>query len=155
MPLRNPLWIGVLLAALVLPGGCRDAPSGSGASRAPHGLDPARIARGSEIYRQHCAACHGERAQGAFRWERPGPDGKYPAPPLDGSAHAWHHPAAQLKQTIQEGTLKLGGSMPAWKGKLADADIEAVILYFQSLWPAEIYQAWTDIDRRGSKGPAK
>jgi len=155
MPLRTQLWIGVLLAWLVLLGGCRDASPGGGASGAPHGLDPARIARGADVYRQHCAACHGERAQGTFAWERPGADGKYPAPPLDGSAHAWHHPTAQLKQTIQDGTLKLGGSMPAWKGKLSEADTEAVIAYFQSRWPAEIYQAWADIDRRSRMEAAK
>ena len=155
MPLHSQLWIGVLLPMLLFLGGCRDAPPGGSANSAPHGLDPVRIARGSEIYRQNCAACHGERAQGAFGWERPGADGKYPAPPLDGSAHAWHHPYTQLKQTIQEGTLKLGGSMPAWKGKLTDSDTDAVIAYFQSLWSAEIYQAWADIDRRSRMEAAK
>jgi len=118
-------------------------------SAAPARLtDAGQLARGGEIYRRYCAACHGDRAQGAFGWERPGADGKYPPPPLDGSAHAWHHPTAQLKQTIQEGTLKLGGSMPAWKGKLSEADTEAVIAWFQSTWPDPIYAAWADIDRR-------
>jgi mono/diheme cytochrome c family protein len=148
MPLHRQIWIGALLAGLVFLGGCREAPPGNGASSAPHGLDPFRIARGADIYRQNCAACHGDRAQGAFGWERPGADGKYPPPPLDGSAHAWHHPYAQLKQTIQDGTLKLGGSMPAWKGKLSEADTEAVIAWFQSTWPDPIYAAWADIDRR-------
>jgi mono/diheme cytochrome c family protein len=114
---------------------------------APHGLDAARVARGGEVYKATCAACHGDRAQGAFGWERPGADGKYP-PPLDGSAHAWHHPHAQLKQTIQQGTLGSGGSMPAWKGKLSEADTEAAIAWFQSTWPDPIYAAWADIDRR-------
>ncbi|HJW81178.1 MAG TPA: cytochrome c [Acidiferrobacterales bacterium] len=110
--------------------------------------DAGQLARGAKIYKANCAVCHGGRAQGAANWQRPGPDGKYPAPPLDGSAHAWHHPYAQLKQTIREGTLKLGGSMPAWKGKLSEADTEAVIAWFQSTWPDPIYNAWADIDRR-------
>jgi hypothetical protein len=33
--------------------------------------------------------------------------------------------------------------------------MEAVIAYFQSLWPAEIYQAWADIDRRARLEDAK
>ena len=148
MSLPRLVWIGVLLPGLVFLGGCLDAPLGGRANNAAHGLDPVRIARGAEIYRQNCATCHGERAQGAFGWERPGADGKYPPPPLDGSAHAWHHPYAQLKQTIREGTLRLGGSMPAWKGKLSEADTEAVIAWFQSTWPEPIYAAWADIDRR-------
>ena len=112
-------------------------------------VDPQLIARGAQVFKQNCAQCHGERAQGAAHWEKPGADGKYPAPPLDGSAHAWHHPRAALVQTIKQGTVKIGGGMPGWQGKLSDADIDATIAYFQSLWPDEIYAAWRDIDARG------
>lgn len=147
--LKKFLIMSVLLPGLVFLGGCHDAPApGAKATNAPPALDPVRIARGAEVFRQNCASCHGERAQGAFNWQKPGPDGKYLPPPLNGSAHSWHHPFAQLKQTIQEGTLRLGGSMPAWKGKLSEADTEAVIVWFQSLWPEQIYAAWLDIDRR-------
>jgi len=144
--------IGVLLSGLVLLGGCHDAPVPGSAMGAPPLLEPARVARGAEVFRQSCATCHGDRAQGAINWTKAGPDGKYPPPPLDGSAHAWHHPFAQLKQTIQDGTLKLGGSMPPWKGKLSEADTEAVILWFQSTWPEPIYAAWIDIDQRSRAG---
>jgi len=115
-------------------------------------VDHTVLARGSDLYLQHCAACHGNRAQGASNWHKPGPDGKYPAPPLDGSAHAWHHPLAALKDTIRNGTQRLGGSMPPWRNKLTEADIEAVIAWFQSTWPDEIYRAWADIDRRARAG---
>jgi mono/diheme cytochrome c family protein len=117
--------------------------------------DAGQLTRGAEVYRAHCAACHGSHAQGAPRWQQLGPDGKYPAPPLDGSAHAWHHPLASLKDTIRNGTQRLGGSMPPWRGKLTEAEIEAVIAYFHSLWPEEIYRAWADIDRRARLGVAK
>lgn len=120
----------------------------------PHGLDPTLIARGAGIYTANCAECHGARAEGAPNWQRPGPDGKYPAPPLDGSGHAWHHPRTALAQTIHGGTLKLGGSMPAWKDKLTDDDIEAVIAWMQSLWPEEIYRAWQAMDEKSRKGHA-
>lgn len=111
-------------------------------------VDPQVLARGEQVFKQNCAVCHGDRAQGAPNWEKPGPDGKYPPPPLDGSAHAWHHPRAGLVQVIKQGTQKIGGNMPPWQGKLSDAEIDAVILYFQSLWSDEIYAAWKDIDAR-------
>lgn len=114
--------------------------------------DPAQVARGAEVFRQNCATCHGDRAQGAFAWERPGADGRYPPPPLDGSAHAWHHPQAALEQMIRAGTQAQGGNMPAWGGKLSDSDIRAVIAWFQSLWPDPIYAAWADMDRRARSG---
>jgi mono/diheme cytochrome c family protein len=116
--------------------------------------DRAVLARGSELYQQHCASCHGTSAQGAPNWQKSGPDGKYPPPPLDGSAHAWHHPMVALKQTIQEGTQRLGGAMPAWKGKLSEADTDALIAWFQSTWPDEIYATWADMDRRARRGEA-
>jgi len=118
----------------------------------PRAADPALVARGSEVYQKNCAQCHGGMAQGAPNWQRPGPDGKYPAPPLDGSAHAWHHPQAALKMTIREGTVRLGGSMPAWKDKLSDRDIDAVIVWMQSLWPEEIYRAWLAMDEKSRRG---
>jgi mono/diheme cytochrome c family protein len=45
--------------------------------------------------------------------------------------------------------------MPPWHNKLTEADVEAVIASFQSLWPAEIYRAWEDIDRRARMETAK
>lgn len=147
--------IPLVLGASFLLVACQpSAPSAPAAPVRP-AVEPALLTRGQALFTQHCAACHGDRAQGAFGWERPGADGKYPPPPLDGSAHAWHHAYEQLKQTIQEGTLKLGGNMPAWKGRLSEADTEAVIAHFQSLWPEEIYRAWQDIDRRARIEAAK
>lgn len=147
--------LGVLLLGVFFLGGCHDKPAPGGMQHALPDPDPARIARGAEVYRQSCATCHGERAQGAFNWQKPGADGKYPPPPLDGSAHAWHHPTAVLKDVIANGTQRIGGNMPPWRDILSEADIEAVIMYFQSLWPREIYQAWVDTDRRARTGPAK
>lgn len=115
------------------------------------GLEPAAAARGAELYSAHCAACHGARAEGAPNWHKPGPDGKYPAPPLDGSAHDWHHPRAALRYTVKEGTARLGGNMPAWKDKLSDADIEAIIDWIVTRWPEEVYTAWLEIERKSTR----
>lgn len=121
------------------------------ASTRDRGLDPSVVARGEQLYGQYCAGCHGKRGEGAPNWHQPGPDGKYPPPPLDGSAHAWHHSRAALKRTIQEGTAKIGGSMPAWKDKLSDADIDAVIDWMIASWPDDIYVAWRKLDAGGGR----
>jgi mono/diheme cytochrome c family protein len=114
------------------------------ASPAPRGS--AMVARGARLFNEHCATCHGVKAEGAPNWQQRGPDGKFPAPPLNGSAHDWHHSKSALMRTIRDGTARLGGSMPAWRDKLADGEIEAIIAWFQSLWPEEIYAAWRRLD---------
>jgi len=118
------------------------------AATAPHGLDAKLIARGGEIYKANCVACHGANAEGAPNWSKKGADGKFPPPPLDASGHGWHHPKSALVQTIKEGTLKLGGGMPAWKGTLTDEDIEAVVSWIQSRWPEDVYKSWALMDEK-------
>lgn len=58
---------------------------------------------------------------------------------------------ARREPSIRDGTIRLGGGMPARGGKLSQAEIEAVIVWFQSLWPDEIYSAWLSLDRRANK----
>lgn len=97
---------------------------------------------GKKVYAEHCVACHMENAQGTSSWNERGVDGSYPPPPLNGTAHAWHHSLAMLKATIDEGGISLGGKMPGFKGKLNEAEKLAVISYFQSFWRDEIYAEW-------------
>jgi mono/diheme cytochrome c family protein len=109
-------------------------------------LDPARVQLGQDVYQANCAMCHGANAEGALNWATPGPDGLYPAPPHDDRGHTWHHSDRVLYETIYDGMgdpLR-GGSllrMPAWGGKLTDAEIRAVIEYFKSLWTEE-HRLW-------------
>lgn len=141
--------LGVLSAALLLAACGENGGKPAAITTAPaRTTGAAQVARGAQIYKAHCAECHGANAEGAPNWHRPGPDGKYPAPPLDEKGHAWHHPGDALVKTIKEGTLALGGNMPAWKDKLRDADIDAVIAWFQSRWPEEVYNNWALMDRK-------
>ncbi|MEH6650331.1 MAG: cytochrome c [Motiliproteus sp.] len=98
-----------------------------------------QVAQGEQIYQTYCANCHGAKAEATPQWTKPDADGLYPPPPLNGTAHAWHHPFPMLKKTINEGT---NGRMPAWKDKLSDQEVDAVIAWFQSLWPDEGYLIW-------------
>jgi mono/diheme cytochrome c family protein len=111
--------------------------------------DAAELTRGAQLYSQHCARCHGAQAEGHPQWRQPGPDGLYPAPPLDGSGHAWHHPALVLREVIQNGSVPGQGNMPAWKDTLSEPDINAIIAWFQSLWSDDVYAAWYEMQQRG------
>ncbi len=106
---------------------------------------PEQVALGAQVYKENCAGCHGAKAEATPQWIRPDADGFYPPPPLNGTAHAWHHPFPMLKKTIAEGS---GGRMPAWQGKLSEQEIEAVIAWFQSLWPDRGYQLWQQRHKR-------
>ncbi len=111
--------------------------------------DPAQIQRGLQIYEQNCAACHGAAGKGLLGdWRLRGPDGKFPPPPLDDSAHAWHHPTAVLKRMIAQGSPGGSGNMPAWQGRLSEGQIDDVVAYIQSLWSDKIYAVWSDIEQR-------
>ena len=126
-------------------------PSATGATPVPPlpTLDPGPVERGREIYQRDCATCHGAQAQGAVNWLTPGPDGLYPPPPHDDTGHSWHHSDRVLYEIIRDGMgdpLKPDSPlrMPAWAGKLTDAEIRAVIEYFKSLWTEEHRQwQWT------------
>lgn len=96
------------------------------------------VARGASLYRKNCIQCHRKDGVGAPNWHRRDAAGNYPAPPLNGSAHTWHHPKAHLLEMIRNG----GTVMPAFNSKLEDHEIDDIIKWFQSLWPDELYQAW-------------
>lgn len=105
-------------------------------------VDPVQYSRGQKLYLQNCAVCHGKHGEGAPNWQKPDAAGKYPAPPLNGTAHTWHHSTRVLVDTIKNGTAKLGGNMPAWKDKLSDQDIADILSWIKAQWPDEIYTAW-------------
>jgi len=100
------------------------------------------VATGSQLFQQHCAECHGANAEGTREWKKTDASGHYPPPPLNGSAHAWHHSIPQLARSIKQGGQQLGGVMPGFDDKLDDQQILALIAFFQSKWPTEIYDRW-------------
>ena len=103
----------------------------------------AEVIRGRGIFKANCQVCHGEKGIGQVpNWREPLANGKYPAPPLNGTGHTWHHPEAALLQTINNGGIQIGGTMPAFKDKLSAKDKRAVLSYIESLWPAKTYQMW-------------
>ncbi len=94
---------------------------------------------GQVTFEKNCASCHGKDGEGIVKdWKKRQADGSYPAPPVNGSAHAWHHSPKTLLSTINNGGAKLGGQMPAFKDQLSEEEKQALLDYMYSLWPKDI-----------------
>ena len=120
-------------------------PNSSAFAAKNRGYEPALLEQGKAVFQANCAVCHGINAQGTVtNWQQLDANGKLPPPPLNGTAHTWHHPIRGLAHTIKKGTLSIGGSMPAWEEKLSDEEVFSVIIWLTSLWPDEIYNAWLE-----------
>jgi len=111
---------------------------------AERGYDFSELQQGKQLYQENCAVCHGANGEGTADWKQRDADGNLPPPPLNGTAHTWHHSVSILFRTINEGTGALGGNMPAWEGKLSEDNILLIINWITSLWPDDIYQHWRE-----------
>lgn len=78
---------------------------------------------GEELYQTSCAACHGSDGEGSSQ-------PTIPAPPLDGSAHSWHHADSQIVGLIRQGGTKMPAIGAAW----SDEQVEAVLTFVKSRW---------------------
>lgn len=105
--------------------------------------DAENVDLGKKTFDQNCAACHGIDARGLVEnWNEVLADGTYPPPPLNGSAHTWHHAPQVLLRIINEGGSRSGGVMPAFKNRLDAQEKRAVLDYLFNLWPQEIQNAY-------------
>ena len=79
--------------------------------------------RGKQVFTKHCAGCHGPEGKGdGYRLL-----GADPANLTRSSIKK--KPDALLLQTIHEGKP----NMPSWKGRLSEADSQAVLVYIRTL----------------------
>jgi mono/diheme cytochrome c family protein len=97
------------------------------------------IVLGEDVFNKNCVSCHGSKGVGLAKdWKVKDKNGNYPAPPLNGSAHTWHHSPSDLLYTINKGGLDMGGQMPGFEARLNEEEKQALIDYIYSLWPSEI-----------------
>jgi mono/diheme cytochrome c family protein len=118
---------------------------------AQSGADANMIATGQQVYAENCAACHGANLEGQADWQTRDADGYLPAPPHDETGHTWHHPTLQLIDIVTRGTEAIVGGgyrsrMPGFGDVLNDDEIEAVIAYIKSTWPAAIRRRHNEMD---------
>lgn len=114
-----------------------------------------QIKQGKGLFAENCATCHGKNAEATADWKKRDANGNLVPPPLNGTAHAWHHPLKILKRTIKKGGASVGGTMPSFESKLTDAQIEAIIAWFQSKWSDEIYARWNQRNEQQGFQPVK
>lgn len=105
--------------------------------------DAAQVASGKVLYAEQCASCHGTRLEGQTNWQSRKADGRLPAPPHDATGHTWHHPDEDLFKITRQGIAAFAppgysSDMPAFGGKLSDADIWAVLAFIKSSWPEDV-----------------
>ena len=142
------LWVLVLFSVLLA--GCTSDDQSTGSSADAPKIETVGsrwytadgVSRGAPIFARLCADCHGKKAQGTFTWRQRGADGKFPPPPLNGTAHAWHHPIRALGSQIKFGAPGGSGTMPGFAQTLSDQDVIDVIAWFQDKWSDEIYANW-------------
>lgn len=140
----------LLLMCAALLAGCGDKakqPEIQGKGLRQYG--PNMLARGERVYQANCAVCHGYGGEARPGWQKAGADGKFPPPPLDDNGRAWRLNSSQMKSFIRQGSPAGRGNMPAWEGKLSDAEIDDVVAYTTSLWSDAVYLQWlTGVERQ-------
>ena len=119
----------------------------------------AKVALGAKLYAENCAVCHGAKLEGQPNWREKLTNGRMPAPPHDESGHTWHHTDQVLfgitKQGLVPGKYAPPGyasDMPAFRGKLSDDDIWAVLSFIESHWKTkELLEARAEMIRNAKR----
>lgn len=140
--LQRPLLIGGLLATVATP------------SFAFFHNEP-NIEMGRATYQEACASCHGVNLEGQPNWQSANSNGIYPSPPHDETGHTWHHGDEMLLNYIRKGGqvvldemgVEFMSGMPAFSEQLSDTEIEAVLAYIKSTWPARVRATQADRTR--------
>ncbi len=146
-----------MLATAAMLAACSESPAPGTDPRADP-RDAAKVAAGARLYARECASCHGARLEGQADWRKRLPNGRLPAPPHDESGHTWHHPDQVIFAITKNGVVPpyapngYESDMPAFGGKLADAEIWAVLAYVKSHWNTkEVLDARAEMTSQGKR----
>jgi mono/diheme cytochrome c family protein len=135
----------VAIAAVLTFAALRNASQQMNANQSAVGLGN-QVAVGKGIYAQYCASCHGANLEGQPNWRTPLANGSMPAPPHDITGHTWHHGDQYLFDVTKFGGQASSpegyvNAMPAFGNQLSDTEIQSVLAYIKSTWPADIQAA--------------
>jgi cytochrome c oxidase cbb3-type subunit 3 len=83
--------------------------------------DAGATGRGAGVFKENCAACHGDKGEGNMEMG---------APNLADGIWLYGGDKASIVRTI---TYSRNGSMPAWNGRLSDETIKMLSIYVNSL----------------------
>ncbi|MEJ6392729.1 cytochrome-c oxidase, cbb3-type subunit III [Gymnodinialimonas sp. 2305UL16-5] len=87
--------------------------------------DETLLEAGAQVFLDNCAACHGDAGQG---------DRFLGAPNLSDAIWLYGGSEADIEETVRHSRF---GVMPAWSGRLSEADIRATAIYVHSLGGGE------------------
>lgn len=87
--------------------------------------DPSMVEAGAEVFANNCAACHGEEGKG---------DREQGAPNLTDAIWLYGGDYDTLTETV---VYSRYGAMPAWLGRLSEAEIRATAIYVHQLGGGE------------------
>lgn len=151
---RRPLLVGFVIgaAAVLVIVGALGLVSGF----VPNPLAPspaltAQEQRGEVIYNANCQSCHGGRTGGSMM--------DYP-PRHNANGHTWHHPDCELVAIVRDGSDAMtdmmremmappgAPKMQAFKDRLSDDEIAAVLAYIKTMWTLEERATQTNITRQ-------
>ena len=114
----------------------REAPKGAN----PVELTDANLIAGIELYRDHCAICHGTATGEASA--SPVAQGEYPRPPQLATDGVEDDPEGFSYWKVKHGIRWTG--MPSWEGALTDQQIWTLALFLKHMdkLPPAAEQAW-------------
>ena len=117
----------------------REAPKGDN----PVALTDANLLAGVDLYRQHCAICHGTAA--GEDSASPVAKGLYPQPPQLASEGVEDDTEGESFWRIKHGVRWTG--MPSWKTTLSDEQISTLALFLKHMdkLPPAVDEAWKKV----------
>jgi mono/diheme cytochrome c family protein len=107
--------------------------------------------RGEALYAANCLSCHGGPTGGAMM--------DYP-PKHNANGHTWHHSDCELVEIVKTGGGPMvemmremmappgAPTMPAWREKLSDEEIDAVLAYIKLMWTPQERSVQAEITRQ-------
>ena len=107
--------------------------------------------RGFGIYVANCASCHGGPTGGGMM--------DYP-PRHNANGHTWHHPDCELRQIVRDGGDEMtemmrqmmapsnSPTMQAFRDRLSDEEIEAVLAFIKTMWAPEERDAQATVTKQ-------
>jgi mono/diheme cytochrome c family protein len=111
-----------------------------GGANAPATADPT-LAKGAGLYTANCQSCHGGATGGNL---------KDIPPPHNANGHTWHHADQQLiDMTLNGISFSLEAQkMPAFKDKLTEEDVKAILAYIKTWWTEEQRKSQREVTRQ-------
>jgi len=98
--------------------------------------------RGAALYQANCATCHGGATGGDIA----------DIPPRhNAEGHTWHHPDCELIELIRNGMPHRPGlpddapTMPAFRDRLTDDEIRAVLAHIKTWWTDQQRQFQSEV----------